>query len=51
MIPDPQLVSAILRSDLYAFILAIFPLVSPHAPFAANWHVEAIAFALMRTYP
>ena len=42
---DPRLVAAILRSDLYSFIQAIFPIVSPGASFKPNWHLEAIAFA------
>jgi predicted phage terminase large subunit-like protein len=48
MMQDPHLVRAILRSDLYCFIQAAFPIVSPGAAFAANWHIEAIAFALTR---
>ncbi|MBA3519251.1 MAG: phage terminase large subunit [Rhizobiales bacterium] len=43
-----SLVDAILRMDLYAFVEAAFPFVSPGAGFAANWHIEAITFALMR---
>ncbi len=45
---DPNLARAILRSDLYCFIQAAFPIVSPGVAFAANWHIEAIAFALTR---
>jgi hypothetical protein len=48
MTPDPRLVSAILRSDFYSFVQAIFPIVSPNAAFAPNWHIEAIAYALTR---
>ena len=48
MTDDPRLIRAILRSDLYCFIRAIFPVVSPSASFAPNWHVEAIAFAMTR---
>jgi predicted phage terminase large subunit-like protein len=48
MTADPRVVSAILRNDLYSFIQAIFPVVSPGASFAPNWHIEAIAFALTR---
>ena len=43
---DPALVAAILRSDLHSFIQATFPIVSPNDEFAANWHIEAIAFHL-----
>jgi predicted phage terminase large subunit-like protein len=48
MMPDPRFVQAILRSDLYSFIREVFPIVSPGALFAPNWHIEAIAFALTR---
>ena len=43
MIQDPDLVRAILRNDLYCFIQAVFPIVSPGAPFVSNWHLEAIS--------
>ena len=46
MIQDPDLVRAILRNDLYCFIQAFFPIVSPGAPFVPNWHLEAIAYHL-----
>ena len=46
MATDPTLVAAIIRSDLYSFIRAIFPIVSPGDPFASNWHIEAIAYHL-----
>jgi hypothetical protein len=46
MIQDPDLVRAILRNDLYSFIKAVFPIVSPGAPFVPNWHLEAIAYHL-----
>jgi hypothetical protein len=45
---DPRLVAAILRRDFYSFIQAIFPIVSPGDAFAANWHIEAIAYQLTR---
>ena len=45
---DPRLVRAILREDLYSFIQATFPIVSPGTPFASNWHIEAIAYQLSR---
>src|SRR6516165_5479739 len=45
---DPRLVAAILRNDLYSFIQATFPIVSPGDAFAANWHIEAIAHQLTR---
>jgi hypothetical protein len=48
MMTDPRLVGAILRRDFYSFVSASFPIVSPNASFAHNWHVEAMAFALTR---
>jgi predicted phage terminase large subunit-like protein len=42
------LVAAILRSDLYSFIGATFPIVSPNDQFAPNWHIESIALHLTR---
>ena len=47
MTANPRVVAAILRSDLYSFIQAIFPIVSSNDEFAANWHIEAIAYQLM----
>src|SRR5262245_11427888 len=46
MTHDPRLIEAILRQDLYCFIQAAFPIVSPGAPFVPNWHLEAIAYHL-----
>src|SRR6266516_231742 len=48
MTADPRVVSAILRSDFYSFIQAIFPVVSPGAALQPSWHIEAIAFQLSR---
>jgi len=45
---DPNLIEAILRHDLYCFIQAAFPIVSPGVPFAPNWHLEAVAYHLTR---
>jgi predicted phage terminase large subunit-like protein len=45
---DPRLITAILRSDFYSFIRAIFPIVSPNDAFAPNWHIEAMAYQLTR---
>jgi predicted phage terminase large subunit-like protein len=48
MTKDSSLIEAILRQDLYCFIQAAFPIVSPGVPFAHNWHLEAIAYYLTR---
>src|SRR5258705_11916565 len=48
MTADPRLVRAVLRNDLYSFTSASFPLVSSHAVFVPNWHIEAITHALSR---
>lgn len=42
------LLGAILRSDFCAFVQKAFPIVSGGDSFVPNWHIEAIAFALMR---
>ena len=48
-LPSRQnLIDAISRADLYSFVQRIFPIVSPGSPFLANWHVEAIVYALTR---
>ena len=41
-----SVLDAALRSDLYAFTQAFFPVVSPGEPLSLNWHIEAIAHAL-----
>jgi hypothetical protein len=43
-----QLYDAILRQDLYSFVQAIFPIVSPGEALMLNWHLEAITYALTR---
>jgi hypothetical protein len=45
---NPNVLEAILREDLYSFIQAIFPLVSPNSALMLNWHLEAMAYALTR---
>jgi len=39
---------AILRTDFYAFVQAIFPIVSGGSQLMLNWHIEAIAAALSK---
>ena len=41
-----SIAKAILRSDLYAYVQAIFPIVSPGDTFLRNWHLEAVTHAL-----
>lgn len=45
---DPRLVKSVLRTDLYAFTQATFPIVSPNSAFVPNWHIEAMTYALSR---
>ena len=40
------IVDAAMRSDLYAFLQAIFPVVSAGSELLLNWHLEAITSAL-----
>jgi predicted phage terminase large subunit-like protein len=44
----PDLVDAILRTDLYSFTQAAFPIVAAQGQFLRNWHVEAMTYALER---
>ena len=39
MISDRRVVSAVLRSDFYSFVQAMFPIVSPNGSFAPNWQI------------
>ena len=43
---DCQLLQAILRTDLMAFVAKAFSTVSPYQPFVPNWHLEAICYRL-----
>lgn len=38
--------NAVLRTDFYSFIRAMFPIVATSGPFLPNWHIEAIAYTL-----
>src|SRR5689334_8118714 len=38
---DQAVIDAVLRTDLYAFVQAIFPIVSGGSELMRNWHVEA----------
>jgi hypothetical protein len=39
--------AAMMRTDLYTFVRASFPIVSPGATFLPNWHVEGMTTSLM----
>lgn len=41
-------IDAILRTDFYAFVQAIFPIVSGGGHLMTNWHIEAICAALAK---
>ena len=43
-----ELVGALIRTDLYTFTQAAFPIVAAQGRFLRNWHVEAITYALHR---
>ena len=45
-----QLLHAILKSQLSLFIEKVFHTLSPGVPYHHNWHIDAIANALMRCY-
>jgi hypothetical protein len=38
----------LLRTDLYLFLQAAFPIVAAQGQFLCNWHVEAMTYALYR---
>ena len=50
MTAEAGIAAAILRSDLYSFVRAAFPIVSPQDSFKPNWHIEAMAAALIRVH-
>ena len=41
------LLQAALRTDLYSFVQAAFPIVSGGKSLQLNWHLEAVTYALM----
>src|SRR6185369_646821 len=43
---DQAVIDAVLRTDLYAFVQAIFPIVSGGSELMLNWHVDAMCEAL-----
>jgi hypothetical protein len=46
---DPRaVIDAVLRTDFYAFVQAIFPIVSGGGQLMLNWHIEAVAEALSK---
>jgi predicted phage terminase large subunit-like protein len=44
----PRVVDAALRTDLYAFVQAFFPMISSGDELMLNWHIEAITYALTK---
>ena len=47
---SPAEYRALLRSDLVAFVERVFATVSPGDEYEPNWHIEAIAAALLKVY-
>ncbi|WP_109792020.1 phage terminase large subunit [Minwuia thermotolerans] len=43
---DRQILDALLRTDLTAFVHKCFQTISPGTPFMANWHIKAITYEL-----
>jgi predicted phage terminase large subunit-like protein len=43
-----MVIDAVLRTDFYAFVQAIFPIVSGGSQLMLNWHLEAMAEALSK---
>jgi hypothetical protein len=48
MSPVPPHVDAILRTDFVSFIRKVFQTVSPGERFLENWHIEAMAYHLLK---
>src|SRR6266851_6835084 len=46
--PPKKVIHAILREDLYAFMQAVFPIVSSGDELLHNWHIEAMTYALIK---
>ncbi|MGN6095454.1 MAG: phage terminase large subunit [Bosea sp. (in: a-proteobacteria)] len=47
---DPALLTAILRRDLASFIEQCFVTLEPGTAYQHNWHIEAIAYRLLRVW-
>jgi hypothetical protein len=47
---EPRSVNAALRQELFVFIHRVFLTLVPGATFVPNWHIEAIAYQLMRCF-
>jgi hypothetical protein len=45
---DREVLAALLREDLTAFVEQVFATVSPGDAYCHNWHIEAIAHELVR---
>lgn len=45
---DQALLNAVLRQDLSSFIARSFMTLDPGTPYLPNWHIDAIAYQLMR---
>ena len=47
---EEVLLTAIVRSDFAGFVERCFLALEPGTPYAHNWHVEAVAYELMRVF-
>ncbi len=45
-----QLLNAVLKIELSAFVAKVFATLSPGVTYLHNWHIDAIAYALMQCY-
>jgi predicted phage terminase large subunit-like protein len=50
MLDEPLVLQAILRQDLSSFIARSFKTLDPGTPYLPNWHIDAIAWQLMRVW-
>ncbi len=47
---DANLLNVVLRQDLSSFIARSFMTLDPGTPYLPNWHIDAIAWQLMRVW-
>ena len=50
MLDEALVLQAILRQDLSSFIARSFMTLDPGTPYLPNWHIDAIAWQLMRVW-
>jgi len=49
-LPDQAILDAILRADFGTFVALAFQIISPSDRYCHNWHIDAVAHALMQIH-